>query len=35
MQDDNEVYNDLELTILIQDWLEEEPDEYWKATQEV
>lgn len=33
MNDDNETYNDLEIRILIQDWLEEEPDEYWTAVE--
>lgn len=30
MNDDNEQYNELEMKILIQDWIEEEPDEYWQ-----
>lgn len=30
VMDDNEIYNDLEIMVLIQDWLEEETDEYWE-----
>lgn len=34
MMDDNETYNNQETKILIKDWLEEEPDEYWQEIEE-
>lgn len=35
MNNENETYNDLEIRILIQDWIEEEPDEYWNAIEAI